>query len=93
MSPQVLSRVTTCLNLDILQSAIEFVNKRSDVLTLSLLSSSVHPMAIRRLLRMGPIKLHSEALIRGFHAFLYADPASRGPHVRTLDIWTECIQE
>ena len=93
MSPQVLPRGTTCLNLDILQSVIEFVNKRSDVHTLSLLSSRVHPMAIRRLLRMGPIKLQNEALVRGFHVFLSADPASRGPHVRTLDIWTECIQE
>ncbi|TFK82617.1 hypothetical protein K466DRAFT_295261 [Polyporus arcularius HHB13444] len=77
------------LNLDILQATIVFVDEHSDMLTLSLVSSSVRSMAIRRLLSMAPIcLLKDEHSIRRFHACLYVDAATRGPYVRSLDIWT-----
>ncbi|RDX44405.1 hypothetical protein OH76DRAFT_1098504 [Lentinus brumalis] len=83
----------TCLNLDILQTTIDFVEDRSDVLTLSLVSSTVRSMALRRLLNMAPIQLKDELSIRRFHDFLAVDAAARGSHVRALDIWTSNVQE
>ncbi|RDX44407.1 hypothetical protein OH76DRAFT_1098567 [Lentinus brumalis] len=76
----------TGLNLDILQAMVVFVDER--MLTLSLVSSSVWSMAIRRLLSMAPICLKDEHSIRRSHACLYVDAATRGPYVRSLDIWT-----
>ncbi len=54
----------TGLNLDILQAMVVFVDER--MLTLSLVSSSVWSMAIRRLLSMAPYVSRTSTL--------YADP-------------------
>ena len=74
------------LNIDVLAIACEFLTDVSDVLSMALTSSSVHPIAIRWLLHMCPVYLRSGPSICRFHFFLFADEPARAPHIRALHI-------
>ncbi len=74
------------LNTDVLAVVCEFLADVPDVLSMALTCSSVHPVAIKWLIRMRPVYLKSGPSIRFFHVFLFADAAVRAPNLRALHI-------
>ncbi|KAI1784014.1 hypothetical protein LXA43DRAFT_1101865 [Ganoderma leucocontextum] len=74
------------LNVDVLAIACEFLSDVSDILAFALTCSSLRPIATQCLLAMHPVLLTGGESVRRFHAFLFADPPARTPHVRALDI-------
>lgn len=74
------------LNEDVLVIVSEFLTDVPDVLSLSLTSSFLHPIATRRLLSMCPVSLTGDLSVENLHSFLFADAALRAPHIRGLRI-------
>ena len=74
------------LDLDVLDSICTFLTDYSDLLSLSLTSSVLRPLAIRSLLRNHPVVLKNVDAIFKFHDFIFANPASRLQHVTALKI-------
>ncbi|KAM5543684.1 hypothetical protein V8D89_002935 [Ganoderma adspersum] len=80
--------LTEKLNEDVLVIVSEFLTDVPDVLSFSLTSSSLHPIATRRLLSMRPVSLTEDLSVENFHSFLFADAAIRTLHIRGLRIKT-----
>nr|VWO97958.1 F-box domain-containing protein [Ganoderma boninense] len=78
------------LDLDVFDNIFACLTDYSDLLSLSLACSSLHPLAIRSLLRNRPVFLENTDTILKFHDFVFANPASRLPHVTALRI---CIAQ
>ena len=73
---------------DVLAIVCEFLTDVPDILSFALICSSLHPVAIKRLLSMRPIHLTGRQSIPKFHFFLFTDVCARAPHVRALDLDT-----
>ncbi|PIL29925.1 hypothetical protein GSI_07835 [Ganoderma sinense ZZ0214-1] len=76
------------LNTDVFPVISEFLTDYSDVLSFSLVCSTLRRVAIRRLLSMRPVSLKGDLSVRRFHTFLFASAVIRAPvpHVRALRI-------
>ncbi|KAL1949184.1 hypothetical protein VTO73DRAFT_10990 [Trametes versicolor] len=74
------------LNLDVLALICDSAYDVSTVLHFSLASHSFRAIAVKRLLSMRPVALNSERSVRAFHKFVFADPRSRLPFLRALNI-------
>lgn len=74
------------LDLDVLELVCGLLDDAATVLSLSLASHTLRPVALKRLLRMRPVVLVDERSVRSFHEFVVADAESRLPFVRALDI-------
>ncbi len=83
------SMTTPRLNVDVLAIVSDFIANVSDVLSFSLLCSSIRPIATRRLLSMRPIALTEYNTVKKLHTFLFADAftrRARAPHIVALHI-------
>lgn len=74
------------LDLDVLELICHSIRHTQTVLSFSLVSHALHDIAVKRLLSMEPVSLKDERTIRTFHAFTLADPESRLPFLRALNI-------
>ncbi len=74
------------LILDILELVCELLDDVATVLSFSVVSRVLRPVALKRLLRMRPVALVDERSVRAFHGFVFTDPESRLPFIRALDI-------
>ena len=74
------------LDLDVVDFICTFLTDYSDLLSLSLTSSALRPLAIRNLLRNHPIVLKNVDAIVKFHDFVFADSNSRLQHLTALKI-------
>ncbi len=74
------------LDVDVLSVVCEFLSDVSDVVSMTLICSSIHPIAMGWLLRMRPVFVRSGPSIRRFHSFLFHDTPARAPHVRVVQI-------
>ena len=74
------------LDLDILASICAFLTEYADLLSLSLTSSVLHPIAVRAMLRNRPVVLEKVDTIVKFHDFIFPDSASRLPRVEVDSI-------
>ena len=75
------------LDIDVLDAICAFLTDSPDLLTLSLTSSALRPLAIRHLLRNCPVVLKNVDTIFKFHDFVFSAPASRLQHVTTLTVF------
>ena len=78
--------MTPKLNVDVLAIVCEFLTDAPDILSLALTCSSIHPIAIRWLLYMGPVFLKNDLSILRFHSFLLTDISARAVHILALDV-------
>ncbi|KAI0356069.1 hypothetical protein OH77DRAFT_287164 [Trametes cingulata] len=69
------------LDLDALEHICDSCQNAPSLLSLSLTSRALRTVAVKRLLRMGPIVLRKVHQVRAFHIFVFADPETRMPHV------------
>ncbi|KAL1942650.1 hypothetical protein VTO73DRAFT_4890 [Trametes versicolor] len=74
------------LDLDVLELVCELLDDAATVLSFALVSHALHPVALKRLLRMRPVALVDERSVRAFHDFVVTDAESRLPFVRALEI-------
>lgn len=74
------------LDLDVLELICHSIRHTQTVLSFSLVSHALHDIAVKRLLSMEPVSLKDERTIRTFHAFILANPESRLPFLRALNI-------
>ncbi|TBU38184.1 hypothetical protein BD309DRAFT_972458 [Dichomitus squalens] len=74
------------LNFDVLGLICSSLTERPDVLSFSVTCSTLHPLAVEVALSMGPIVIYSEHTVQKLHAFVFADPARRAPHIHALDV-------
>lgn len=74
------------LDLDVLELICHSIRHTQTVLSFSLVSHALHDIAVKRLLNMEPVSLKDERTIRTFHAFILANPDSRLPFLRALNI-------
>lgn len=79
-------RMRQALDLDVLGLVSDSLLDTATILSFSLVSRALHPVAVKRLLSMKPIILKDEHSVRAFHAFIFADPEPRLPFVRALNI-------
>ena len=75
------------LDVDVLDAICAFLTDSPDLLTLSLTSSALRPLAIRHLLRNCPVVLKNVDTIFKFHDFVFSAPASRLQHVTALTVF------
>ncbi|PIL30193.1 hypothetical protein GSI_07771 [Ganoderma sinense ZZ0214-1] len=74
------------LNTDVFAVVSEFLTDYADVLSFSLVCSTLNRIATRRLLSMRPVSLKGDLSVQKFHTFLFADAVTRAPRVRALRI-------
>ncbi|PIL31070.1 hypothetical protein GSI_05766 [Ganoderma sinense ZZ0214-1] len=84
--PFQLSPRSPSLDLDVLDTIFAFLTDYSDLSSLSLTCSTLHPLAIRSLLRNRPVLLKNTDTTFKFHDFIFADPLSRLQQVTALKI-------
>ena len=72
------------LNFDILRLVCDHLTDVPDVLSLSRTCSALQEDALRRRLRMAPVKLLNAELLNSFHTFIFSNAPSRAPHVYGL---------
>ena len=83
-------RMPPPLNLDVFGIICAFLTEYQDLLSLSLTSSALRPLAVRHLLRNRPVVLKRVDTISKFHDFIFSDNSAHLGHLIALKVDVAC---